>query len=788
MANITGTNKNDLLLGTTGDDVINGLLGKDTMIGGKGDDLYAVDNAGDKVIETLNAANGGGNDTVFASVSYSIANYANVENLVLSGTANFSHATGNALDNIIIGDAASNIIDGGKGADTMTGGDGDDTYYIDNINDAVSENSGAGTGHDTIISTVALTQAVGNVEDYLFNIKTALNFTGSADDNYIGGGSGNDVIHGGGGSDIMSGGAGDDVLVGGAQDDILAGGTGADQMTGGDGNDTYYVDNAKDVVNETPGQGDFDAIWTTISIGQLAHDVEGLYGMGGKANMTLVGNELANIIFGDAGNDLIDGGLDGDKMHGSKGNDTYIVDDMNDQVFENANEGTDTVKSAVNFALGANVENLILTGAGSIDGTGNALKNVIVGNDGANVLDGGAGADVMIGGKGGDTFIVDNVGDKVVETLNFQAGGGNDWVKSSVSFSLAGSVNVEYLTLTGTGNLHATGNALDNHIEGNSGNNVIDGGKGGDVLQGRGGDDTYIVDNLNDFVAEDPMDGTDAVVSSVALFQGYANVENYIFKTAAALNFVGNALDNEIHGGSGKDHIQGGGGRDHIYGNGGNDWLEGGSLNDLLDGGAGADKMEGHGDNDTYYVNNVGDNVVEQMGEGFDTVVSTISITHLFHDVEGLMLVGSANINGIGNDLDNIIYGNNGNNVLSGGGGKDELYGQHGNDTLFGGAGADQFDFVLKGSDGHDTVKDFLKAEDVLEFGVGDVNKDGKVDLADLVADVKSVVDHGAGQAVDVHFTNGAEITFQGCGVGGANAVHTIQQLVADPVTQIHVS
>ena len=778
-----GNDLKNVMIGNDGNNTLDGGKGADTLIGGKGDDTYVVDNAGDKVIETVANTAGGGTDLVIGSISVSLAGLANVENVTLIGSTDIN-ATGNALDNELAGNAGANVLDGGKGADHMFGMGGDDTYYVDNVGDVVNEVSIG--GHDTIISSIAFTNTVQYVEDYRFNIKTALTFTGDAADNEIWGGSGNDTIKGGGGNDTLHGGAGDDYLEGAGMNDVLDGGAGADMMVGALGDDTYFVDNAKDVVNELPAGGT-DTVYSTVSIASLWGDVENVV-LQGKAAINVVGNFLQNDIKGNGGANVIDGGGNADTMAGGKGNDTYIVDNAGDKVLENANEGIDTVKSAISYALAANVENLVLTGAGSIDGTGNALKNVIVGNDGANTLDGGTGADIMIGGKGNDIFIVDNAGDKVVETLSFQAGGGHDWVKSSVSFSLAGLINVEDLSLTGTADLHATGNARDNHIDGNSGDNLIDGGKGGDIMEGNLGNDTYIVDSLNDFVDENPMEGTDTIISTVALTQSRANVENYIFKTAAAVNFVGNALDNDIYGGSGKDHIKGGGGHDYINGNGGNDWLEGGALNDLIDGGSGADKMEGHADNDTYYVNNAGDKVVEQMGEGFDTVYSTVSITHLFDNVEGLWLGGKSNINGIGNDLDNIIYGNSGNNVISGGGGKDEIYGQHGNDLLIGGAGADQFDFVLKDSDGHDTVKDFLKAEDVLEFGVGDVNKDGKVDLADLVADVKSVVDHGAGKAVDVHFTNGAEITFGGCGVGGVNAVHSIQQLVADPATQIHVS
>src|SRR5205085_1550491 len=145
------------------------------------------------------------------------------------------------------------------------------------------------------------------------------------------------------------------------------------------------------------------------------------------------GNELANMLIGNSGANALDGGAGADTMSGGAGNDTYIVDNVGDVVTENVGEGTDTVKSAVTFTLSDNVENLMLTGTDAIDGTGNALNNILTGNSAANVLAGEAGS---------DTYIVGD-GDTVVENANE----GTDTVKSSMSFVLHD--NVENLTLTG---------------------------------------------------------------------------------------------------------------------------------------------------------------------------------------------------------------------------------------------------------------------------------------------------------------------------------------------------
>jgi len=230
------------------------------------------------------------------------------------------------------------------------------------------------------------------------------------------GGFGNDVMDGGKGDDILKGGEGVDILKGGEGDDILDGGKGADQMVGGLGDDTYIVDNGGDVLRERREQG-IDTVQSSVTY-QLTANLENLTltgtdalnATGNRINNTLTGNGAKNVLqglagsdrlFGDAGDDTLDGGLEGDIMSGGLGSDRYIVDNQGDMLTESAGQGIDVVEASVDFALGENFENLVLTGT-AISGTGNDLSNQITGNASNNTLNGGIGNDELIGGNGND--------------------------------------------------------------------------------------------------------------------------------------------------------------------------------------------------------------------------------------------------------------------------------------------------------------------------------------------------------------------------------------------------
>ena len=179
------------------------------------------------------------------------------------------------------------------------------------------------------------------------------------------------------------------MLIGNAGDNMLDGGAGNDTMSGGAGNDTYVVDSAGDTVTEAANAGT-DTVQAGVSYA-LGTNVENLTltGTGDQRHRQYAQQHphrqrRHNMLSGGAGNDTMSGGA---------GNDTYVVDAAGDTVTEAASEGTDTVQAWISYTLGANVENLTLTGTGAINGTGNALDNTLIGNTGNNVLSGGAGND-----------------------------------------------------------------------------------------------------------------------------------------------------------------------------------------------------------------------------------------------------------------------------------------------------------------------------------------------------------------------------------------------------------
>lgn len=357
--------------------------------------------------------------------------------------------------------------------------------------------------------------------------------------------------------------------------------------------------------------------------------------MRGTANSDLLAGAGGNdTIYGYGGNDYLIGNAGSDRLIGGAGDDTYSTDGL-DTLVEAVNAGIDEVLSSVSFTLGANLENLRLTGTSTINGTGNTLNNVLAGNtannvlngaggsdtvdyslvssgitidlastvaqyvygqgydtlrsienivgtlyadnlkgtSGANVLNGNLGADTMAGGNGSDTYYVDNAYDTVIETTA-GATGGNDWVFSSrPSYTLG--ANVENGGIISTGTAKMTGNGLANTILAGSGNNVLAGGGGVDTLSYASG-----------------LKGSTGVTVSLAVTTAQATGGSGSDTISGFENLTGSSRADKLTGSSGANVLSGGAGNDTIAGGGGNDRLIGGTGADRLNGGSGADVFD----------------------------------------------------------------------------------------------------------------------------------------------------------------------------------------------------
>jgi Ca2+-binding RTX toxin-like protein len=504
---------------------------------------------------------------------------------------------GGGGNDVLTGSANPDLIDGGTGNDTIEGGAGGDSLD-------------GGTGINTLsyahditgvaVDLTAKTASGGDAQgDFGTNFASFQNLTG---------GSGGDTLTGTIGDNIILGGAGVDIIFSDDGNDTVEGGAGADDLNGGLGIDTAsYASSAQGV--------SIDLLLKTFSGGDATGDfITGFENVTGSALAdTLTGNGINNTLTGGGGNDKLDGGGGIDTMTGGDGNDIYVVDIAGDITTETnaaAAGGIDLVQSAVTRTLGLNLENLTLTGALAINGTGNALANVLTGNGLANTLtglagndtlNGGAGIDTMTGGDGNDIYVVDIAGDITTET-NAAAAGGIDLVQSAVTRTLG--LNLEKLTLTGALAINGTGNALANVLTGNglantltglAGADTLDGKAGADKMIGGDGNDIYVVDVAGDITTETnaaAAGGIDLVQSAVTRTLGL-NFENLTLTGALAINGTGNALANVLTGNGLANTLTGLTGNDTLYGGVGADVLDGGNGSDILNGGAGKDTLKG---------------------------------------------------------------------------------------------------------------------------------------------------------------------------------------------------
>ena len=578
---------------------------------------------------------------------------------------------------------------GTTSGDNFAGLGGNDTYIINHTGDIVSEQPSA--GNDTVIASLnySLTAHVENLQ-----------LTGNAIR-----GTGNDLAN------IVIGNAQNNELEGLTGDDQLDGKAGADIMQGGDGNDIYYVDNALDAIIEKDhfGLGGVDTVVSTVTH-TLAAEVEKLV-LQGEGDLNATGNNLANELVGNAGNNVLDGMGGADLMRGGKGDDTYLVDHTGDIVIELAGEGSDTVRSSLTYTLGSDLEKLELTGSAQRDGTGNALSNVITGNAGSNKLHGMDGDDTIEGGMGADQLYGD---------------AGNDLFILRKG-ELSGDVIEDF---RGNGTAH--------------GDRILFTGFSSDAILTRIDTDNWQVrdgDYLETFRIKTPSGSTSFDVTDYS-FDG---------ATPPSANSAPNGIT--------------------VTGNNSGNTLYGTDGNDVVDGGKGADKMYGYAGDDTYYVDSSSDKIFEAAGGGYDRVFATSSFTiNTASEIEFIQAIGASAATLKGNNLANTLIGNSAANTISGNDGDDIIDGGLGKDMLTGGNGRDSFVFsTALGIANVDQIKDFKVVDDtiLLDQMIFSALAAGQLSQENVVKGTQAL------DAMDhiIYDSNAGQLLYDADGAGGTDAI-----------------
>ena len=456
---------------------------------------------------------------------------------------------------------------------------------------------------------------------------------GYDDDDKLYGEEGNDQLQGGNGNDLLDGGVGNDLLFGQDGNDTLIGGDGADELQGGNGNDTLdggtgddklFGQTGNDVMNGGDGND--------IMIGFVAsNDTKQTLILGETDNDTMFGGAGADQMYGGQGDDIMDGGVDNDLVQGGDGNDTLYGGAGDDELnggtgndILNGGMGTDKMFGGVgNDKMWGGDGNDIMLGFTPSNDTKQTLATGETDDD---LMYGGAGDDLVLGGLGNDQLYGEDGNDRLF------GGGGDDTIYggNGDDVIVGGAASDEPALAAGVSdNNFLYGGAGNDTIIGGIGNDYIDGGAGADNMQGGKGDDTYIVNSVNDVILEQAGEGYDTVISSANYILN-ANIEELRLVEGFNINGTGNSLNNRITGNS---------------------------QDNIIDGVTGADTMIGGLGNDTYYVDNVGDQVIELAGEGTDTVNSSISTT-LGANVENLTLLDFSKAEkGMADGVNILVYG-----------------------------------------------------------------------------------------------------------------------------------
>jgi serralysin len=340
---------------------------------------------------------------------------------------------GTSAADLLTGTSSDDFIDGLTGNDTMTGGAGDDTYAASSSRDVVVESVSGGV--DTVLLYELSYQLGDNVENLTAKSNQGATLYGNGLSNMLIGAAGADTLIGGGGADFMTGGAGGDafmVSVDGSS--VISDFTAGDKvvlagddfasfaelqaaLSQSDANTVLHFRDGHtltlkgvDAAGLTAASFDLDGLTTTVAAG-------------GAASATFAGTSKFDVITGTSANDKIDGKAGADVMKGGAGDDTYVVDNAGDHIFEFGGGGIDTVLvQAASYRLEAQVENATVTTTSGATVIGNASANWIIGGAGADHLEVGGGLDRLTGGAGADVFVFNGLSEGADVITDFSVG------------------------------------------------------------------------------------------------------------------------------------------------------------------------------------------------------------------------------------------------------------------------------------------------------------------------------------------------------------------------------
>ena len=710
---ILGYAGNDKIYGEQGNDRIFGAVGNDTILGGSGDDIIAGFTTSDDVKQTLSTGEtdndhlygGSGNDKL----------YGGLGNDYLDGGANDDLLLGEEGNDKLWGGSGNDEIQGNEGNDEVMGGSGEDRLF----GQAGDDKLWGGEGKDLLLGFTATNE-----------VKQSLN-TGETDNDYLNGGGGDDILMGGLGHDRLYGGTGNDELQGNEGDDKLYGEAGNDNLFGQSGDDILYG-----------GDGDDYLIGFTAN-NEAKQKLDGEE----SDNDHLYGGAGQDVLIGGLGNDYLDGGADADVMVGGLGNDIYIVNSVNDSIYEQDNQGYDIVISSTSYLLNANIEELRLLEGFNIHGTGNASDNKIIGNSANNIIDGVTGADEMIGGLGDDTYYVDNINDSVVEYANQ----GTDTVQSSITYTLSDNIeNLALLDFSKAEKGQVDGEAV--LVYGFPKRNELDYMQGDAIENYRG---TCALTSIANLITQTGAPTSEGEVVNTAIANNWAvndpslpasqlGGSNYLQQQTILNNY---GIANDVIQGYNETGIANllRGGRGVILSvNAGILWNDSnyngnGGVNHAITL-TGAVHNANTGDLMGFYISDSGRGKVNDMTRfvDIDTFRKAADVANAYsiYTREAVKL-WDENIDATGNNYDNNIIGNRGDNVLQGLAGDDTIYAEAGNDIIIGGVGNDTLDggtgndiYNFNLGDGNDTIVD-TQGVDTIMFGEGikisdvSITKDG---------------------------------------------------------------